>query len=73
MQKLGIIKRVQEGGRGIGYKLGIIKGKTSSDQELTKISEGYQYPHQYEELKKVYYEKILPPIEAARANVRKPI
>jgi len=65
--------------KGISYKLGLLRVKGSPIQEIEEIPEtvnspeGYQYPHQKEDLDKVYREEILPKIEKAKQQARRVI
>jgi len=64
-----LLGKLYEKARGIGYKLGLVEYKIENI-DLSKIPEiklqGYQYPHQHEELERTYRDKILPSIEMAR-------
>ena len=62
-----LLGKLYEKARGIGYKLGLVEFKVDTI-DLSKIPEVqyYQYPHQHEELEKVYRDKILPNIEMAK-------
>jgi predicted membrane-bound dolichyl-phosphate-mannose-protein mannosyltransferase len=69
-------KVVYDALKGIDSKLGFTD-KPYTDTKLiqkipeVKILKGYQYPHQYEQLKKFYNDEFLPAKEKARAEARK--
>jgi len=63
--------------KGISYKLGILKNRTKEVRELQTVEsikpiEGYEFPHQHEELEEKRRE-IHRKIEDARARYKPPI